>query len=84
MLGIGFGVTAVLLGIIWIVARRGLTPSQLNIRSHSFIWPTVEIMAGLVVLWMLGKGRHADRDTPGLIFARRREGGRVVTPPCDD
>ena len=46
---------AILLGIIWLLARRGLTPSQLNIRSHSFIWPTIEVMAGLVVVWMLAR-----------------------------
>ena len=55
VLGIGFGAMAVLLGIIWLVARRGLTPSQANIRSHSFIWPAIEVIAGLVVVWMLAK-----------------------------
>jgi hypothetical protein len=55
VLGIGFGAMAVLLGIVWLVARRGLTPSQVNIRSHSFIWPAIEVIAGLVVVWMLAK-----------------------------
>jgi hypothetical protein len=55
VLGIGFGAMAVLLGIVWLVGRRRLTPFQLNIRSHSFIWPTVEVIAGLIVVWMLTK-----------------------------
>ena len=53
VLGIGFAAMAVLLGIIWLVARRGLTPSQASIRSHSFIWPTIEVIVGLVVVWAL-------------------------------
>ena len=55
VLGTGFAAMAVLLGIIWFLARRGLTPRQLSIRSHSFIWPTIEVMAGLVVVWVLAK-----------------------------
>jgi hypothetical protein len=55
VLGIGFGASAVVLGIIWLVARRGLTPSQVVIRSHSFIWPTVSVLAGLVVVGALSK-----------------------------
>ena len=54
-LAIGFGASAVVLGIIWLVARRGLTPSQVAIRSHSFIWPAVSVLAGLVVVWTLSK-----------------------------
>jgi hypothetical protein len=55
VLGIGFAAMAVLLGVVWLVARRGLTPSQVNIRSHSFVWPTIEVITGLVVVWMLAK-----------------------------
>ncbi len=55
VLGIGFAAMAVLLGIVWLVARRGLTPSQASIRSHSFIWPTIEVITGLVVVWMLAR-----------------------------
>lgn len=52
-LGVGFSVIAVLLGIIWLVSRRGLTPSQASIRSHSFIWPTIGVVVGLAVVWVL-------------------------------
>ena len=45
----------VLIGIIWLVARRGLTPSQGSIRAHSFIWPALEVIVGLLVVWMLAK-----------------------------
>jgi hypothetical protein len=55
VLAIGFAGMAVLIGIIWLVARRGLTPSQANIRSQSFIWPTIEVVTGLVVVWALAK-----------------------------
>jgi Bacterial membrane protein YfhO len=55
VLGIGFGAMTVLLGIVWLVGRRGLTPSQTNIRSHSFIWPTIEVIVGLGVVWALAK-----------------------------
>ncbi len=54
-LGIGFAAMAVLLGIVWLVARRGLTPSQVSIRSHSFIWPTIGVIAGLGVVWFVSK-----------------------------
>ena len=68
VLGIGFAAMAVLLGIVWLVARRGLTPLQLTIRSHSFVWPTVEVVVGLAVVGLLmkvttrpdeGRGRSA-------------------------
>ncbi len=52
-LGLGFAVMAVVLGIIWIADRGGLTPSQVNIRSRSFIWPIVAVIAGLAVVWAL-------------------------------
>ncbi len=48
VLGMGFAAMAVLLGIVWLVTRGGLTPLQATIRSHSFIWPTV-------VVWMLAR-----------------------------
>ena len=64
VLGIGFAAMAVLLGIIWLVARRGLTPLQADIRSHSFIWPTIEVITGLVVVWMLAKVATRTRTRP--------------------
>jgi Bacterial membrane protein YfhO len=54
-LGLGFAVMAVVLGITWIADRGGLTPSQVNIRSHSFIWPTIAVITGLAVVWALAK-----------------------------
>ncbi len=54
-LGIGFAAMAVVLGITWLVSRRGLTPSQVGIRSQSFIWPTIAVIVGLVVVWTLAK-----------------------------
>jgi hypothetical protein len=71
VLGIGFGAMAVLLGIIWLVARRGLTPAQANIRSHSFIWPAIEVIAGLVVVWMLARvaTRARKRTAPSAVSA---------------
>lgn len=64
VLWIGFTAMAVLLGIIWLVARRGLTPSQASIRAHSFIWPTVEVIVGLVIVWALAKVATRHRTRP--------------------
>jgi hypothetical protein len=55
VLGFGFAGMAVLIGIIWLIARRGLTPSQASLRVHSFIWPTIEVAIGLAVVWVLAK-----------------------------
>jgi hypothetical protein len=55
VLAIGFAGMAVVIGIIWLVARRGLTPSQASIRAHSFIWPAIEVVTGLVVVWVLAR-----------------------------
>jgi hypothetical protein len=46
---------AVLLGIVWLVSRGELTPEQASIRAHSFIWPAIEVIAGLVIVWILPK-----------------------------
>ena len=54
-LGLGFAGMAVLLGIVWFVARHGLTPEQASIRAHSFIWPTIEVVVGLIMVWALPK-----------------------------
>jgi hypothetical protein len=64
VLGIGFAAMAVLLGILWLTARRGLTPLQATIRSHSFLWPTVEVLVGLVVVWMLARAPARNRARP--------------------
>jgi hypothetical protein len=66
-LGIGFVAMAVLLGIIWLVARRGLTPSEANIRTHSFIWPVIGVIAGLVVVWTLGRLATRTRNRTRLV-----------------
>ena len=55
VLGIGFTAMAIVIGVTWLVTRRGLTPSQVNIRTHSFIWPTIAVIAGLLVVWGLTK-----------------------------
>ncbi len=55
VVGFGFAAMAVLLVIVWLVGRRGLTPLQMTIRSHSFIWPTVEVVVGLAVVGVLTK-----------------------------
>ncbi len=64
VLGIGFVATAVLLGVIWLVDRGGLTPSESSIRSHSFIWPTIEVITGLIVVWLLAKAATRSRPLP--------------------
>jgi hypothetical protein len=55
LLGIGFLVAAALLVVIWLTAERGLSPQQANIRAHSFIWPAIEVVVGLVVVFGLMK-----------------------------
>ena len=64
VLGFGFAGMGVLIGIIWLVARRGLTPSQASIRAHSFIWPAIEVIVGLLVVWVLAKVAKRARLSP--------------------
>jgi len=74
LLGIGFGVTGLILVLVWLIAERGLPPRSASIRAHSFIWPVIEVVVGLAVVWGLVKlperprpGRSCSAISPGSI-----------------
>ena len=48
-LGASFGIAAVFLLGLWMFGRGGLPPVAASIRAHSFIWPMVETVVGLVM-----------------------------------
>lgn len=48
-LGVGFAAVAVILAVLWIFGRNGLSPAAGSVRAHSFIWPVVETAIGLAV-----------------------------------
>ncbi len=67
-LGRGFGVATAVVALDWLLGRGGLTASQRAVRSHSFVWPTVEVVVGVVAtgaLWWRtrrpGAGRASKR-----------------------
>jgi hypothetical protein len=55
ILGIGFVVAGALLVLVWLASERGLSSQQADIRAHSFIWPAIEVVVGLVVVFGLVK-----------------------------
>jgi hypothetical protein len=55
VLGVGFGAVAVFLAAIWLPAMAGLSPRRASIRAHSFIWPAIEVVVGLAVVWGITK-----------------------------
>jgi hypothetical protein len=52
-LGIVFSIAAVVLFLIWVFGRGKLSPAAAEVRAHSFIWPVVEVVAGLGVAGFL-------------------------------
>jgi hypothetical protein len=62
-LGVGFLVATLALLALWIFGRGNLPPVAASIRSHSFIWPVVETVVGLVVagflLWVDRRRRRS-------------------------
>ncbi len=51
--GGGFVVAGLVLAAVWAVGRGHLAPRQAHIRAHSFIWPVVATLVGLVVVAVL-------------------------------
>jgi hypothetical protein len=57
-----FGAIALILLVVWLFARGGLTRGELEIRSRSFLWPTIEVALALVALGALFVvGRRSDQ-----------------------
>ena len=52
-LGVVFSIAGVVLLSIWIFGRGRLNPADTEVRAHSFIWPAVEIAAGLAAAGFL-------------------------------
>lgn len=47
---VGFGVAAIVLVALWLFGRGHLGPRQTHMRANSFLWPSIEIAVGLVVV----------------------------------
>ena len=61
-LGWGFLVATVAVALDWLFGRGGLTASQRSVRSHSFLWPAVELAVGLATagaLWWASRRTEA-------------------------
>jgi hypothetical protein len=52
-LGVVFSIAALALLSIWIFGQGPLSPAATGVRDHTFIWPAVEIAAGLVAAGFL-------------------------------
>ncbi len=86
----GFGVAAVSLGLLWLLGRRDLNPVQTSVRSHSFIWPAVEIVAGLAaaafLFWVDRRPRRSSAMTSTFRWCVDCRGSfssiRVWLPAC--
>ena len=50
---IGFAAAGVFLVLVWLLAEGGLPKKVANIRAHSFIWPSIEVVVGLAVAVVL-------------------------------
>jgi hypothetical protein len=65
-LGMSFLIATLALLALWIFGRGNLTPVPASIRAHSFIWPAVETVVGLIaagfLLWVDWRRR---RSLPG-------------------
>ena len=67
--GAGFGVAGVALAILYVGSTDHLSAVDSNIRSRSFIWPTVEVLVGMGVAFgsvlvyrRAGRGRDQSAD----------------------
>ena len=71
-LGVFLG-AGLLLGLIWLVGRGHLPPAEEHIRAQSFVWPVIEVAAGVLVvggllLWHRAQPRDDRHGTPaGLL-----------------
>ncbi len=77
-IGIGFGVFALALLVVWLFGRGDLSPVDGSIRARSFLWPAAEVALGLAVWGLLVVMDRVWGDKP--VFGDSRI-GRVVGDP---
>ncbi len=67
----GFAAAGLLLALIWVGDRGHLNPTDASIRAHSFVWPAVATVVGLVVIGAL------------VLHSRRRQAVRKTAAGLD-
>ncbi len=67
--GASFGAAGIVLGALWLFGRGQLSPEDASIRAHSFIWPLLCIVLGLIVVAAIAVShnrRTTTTDRPSL------------------
>ena len=70
LLGVGFGAAGIVLAVVYALGVPHLTRVLANERQSSFVWPTIGVIAGLVVAGVLAYTARSGNDR-GLAHIRR-------------
>jgi hypothetical protein len=76
--GSGFGVVGLIVVALWFIGRGHLAPHAARLRTQSFIWPTVLVILGLVVVALLSRGAGQPGAVPSNDTGGRVGTGRLV------
>jgi hypothetical protein len=77
-LGTAFGLSAVLLLLLWLFGRGQLPPVAAHIRAKSFVWPAAEVAIGLVVFGFLVVARRRNGSAGRRWHPLLRDPGRIA------
>jgi hypothetical protein len=72
----GFAVLGLMTVALWFIGRGSLGPRAARLRTESFIWPTILIVLGLVVVGVLSRGAGEGSGAGPVSAARRIGAGR--------